>query len=238
MVSEPIAEFRTTTRPGGLAIVLAIAMLGHATAALLYAYLVEAESARTAVYFGSKIIVNAIPIVWVFGIERRRVQWPRPNWSAVRWGLGSGAFIGAVIVALYYIAFAGRLDANGLLDRGGAYGALEHFFLFAVFLCLGNSAMEEYYWRWFVFGELRRLTRLPWAVLYSALGFTLHHIVVLSAYFPDVPLVVLLNVGVFTGGCIWALVYHRCGSIFGPWISHLMVDVAIMIAAHDLLFGG
>ena len=75
------------------------------------------------------------------------------------------------------------------------------------------------------------------AVVLSGLGFTLHHIVVLIAYFPDARLVVLFNVGVFAGGCIWAALYERCGSICGPWVSHLLVDVAIMVVAYDLLFG-
>ena len=238
MASEPLAETRTAARSVCYGIVLAGAILGHAAAAMFYAHLIGSETARAAVYFGSKVLVNAIPVVWVFGVERRRFRWPRPNFSALRWGLGTGAIVGAFIVVLYHIAFAGRLDAEPLLAKAGAYGAMDHFALFAVFLCLGNSGMEEYYWRWFVFGELRRVMRLPWAMILSALGFTLHHIVVLSAYFPDLSLVVLFNAGVFAGGCIWAFVYHRCGSIYGPWLSHLMVDVAIMVVAHDLLFKG
>jgi len=129
------------------------------------------------------------------------------------------------------------LDSQGLRAKAGAYGALDHFFLFAVFLCVANSGMEEYYWRWFVFRGFRRYMGPMPAAVASALGFTLHHIVVLAAYFPDVSLVVMLNVGVFVGGFIWAILYERSANIFAPWLSHLLADAAIMWVAYRLLFG-
>ena len=42
--------------------------------------------------------------------------------------------------------------------------------------------MEEYYWRWFAFGRLRRICPLWLAVAVSSGAFMLHHVVVLSAY--------------------------------------------------------
>lgn len=217
-------------------VVLGVAFFGHAVAALFYAHIIGDESARRIVYFGSKIVVNAIPLIWVFGVERRPFRFPRPTRSALVPGIATGVLVGGLLVALYYTVFAGRLNVEGLLAKAGAYGALDHFFLFALFLCVGNSGLEEYYWRWFVFGRLRRMTGVSPAVLLSALGFTLHHIVVLSAYFPDVGLVILFNAGVFAGGCVWAMVYKRCDSIYGPWISHFLVDAGIMVIAYDLLF--
>ena len=149
-----------------------------------------------------------------------------------------GNSMGGGIVALYYTVFSGRIAADALLAKAGAYGAVEHFYLFAAFLCIGNSGMEEYYWRWFVYRGLRNFMPVKLAVVVSALGFTLHHVVVLSAYFPSVGFVVLLNVGVFVGGCVWALLYEKHRSIVGPWVSHCIVDAAIMVVAYDLLFRG
>ena len=224
-----------STPSAGFRIVLAVAIVGHAIAALFYAVLIADESVRSVFYFGSKIVVNAIPLVWVFAVEWRPFRWPvssKRGWAS---GIAAGLFIAGFLLALYFFAFAGRLDTSGLRAKAGAYGALDHFFLFAVFLCVGNSAMEEYYWRWFVFGSLRRVMRFAPAVVVSSLGFTLHHIVVLAASFTDIRLVLLYNVGVFAGGCIWAILYEKCGTIYAPWVSHLLVDVAIMVAAYDLL---
>ncbi len=218
------------------AIVLAIAFFGHALAAYLYAFVIRDEETARLVYFGSKVVVNAIPLVWVFGVRKERFRWPAVDLRGVAAGVVSGVVIGSVLVAFYYLVLRGSLDASGLIERAGRYGARDHFYLFAIFLCLGNSGMEEYYWRWFVFGRFKRFWSLPVAIVVSSIGFTLHHIVVLYAYFPDLWLVVLFNAGVFAGGCIWAWCYHRYRSIIAPYISHLIVDAAIMVVAYDLLF--
>ncbi len=217
--------------------VLCVAFVGHALAALVYAYADLGETIRGTVYFGSKILINALPAVWIFGVEKKAFPWRRPTGREALWGVGTGLGIGGVILALYYLAFADLLDTVELREKVAAFGAVDHFFLFAPFLCLINSALEEYYWRWFMFRTLRRVWPLPSAALLSTVGFTLHHIVVLSVYFHDVGLVALLNAGVFAGGVIWAWLYEKCGGLYAPWISHIIVDAAIMIAAHDILFG-
>ena len=217
--------------------VLCIAIIGHAVAALFYAVIITDESVARGIYFGSKIVVNAIPLLWVFGVERQRFRFPRPVGRTFVPGIATGLLIAGCLITLYKLAFAGRLDSAGLAVKADVYGVRAHFFLFAFFLCLGNAGMEEYYWRWFVFGWLRRVMPVTVAVIVSSLGFTLHHIVVLSVYFPNPALVLFFNMGVFAGGCIWAILYERYDSIFSSWVSHFFVDVGIMVAAHDLLFG-
>jgi membrane protease YdiL (CAAX protease family) len=52
---------------------------------------------------------------------------------------------------------------------------------------LVHSLLEEYYWRWFAFGQLRRLVPLWPAILVSALAFMGHHVVILGEFFQDMP---------------------------------------------------
>jgi membrane protease YdiL (CAAX protease family) len=100
-----------------------------------------------------------------------------------------------------------------------------------------HSLLEEYYWRWFVFGRLRHLLPLAPAVVLSSLAFMAHHVIVLNYYFPGhfFGLVVPLSLGVAIGGGVWALLYERTGSIYSPWLSHLIVDAAIFGIGWDLL---
>ncbi len=219
-------------------IVVVAAFFGHALAALLYATLPLGDSARGAIYFGSKLLVNAIPVVWIFGVERHKLTLPRPRGRAIALGAVSGLVIGVCILGLYATLFAGRLNVEALREKVAAFGVTDHFFAFAAFLCVVNSGLEEYYWRWFVYRVLRRSMRVAPAAALSALGFTLHHIIVLGAYFPELWLVALLNLGVFAGGVIWAVLYEKTDSLYAPWLSHLLVDAAIMTAVYDLLFRG
>ncbi len=227
----------TSAEHRGAWLILTVAMVGHAVAALLYTFLPVGDSVRGAIYFGSKLVVNALPVVWFVGVERGRLRVARPRGLSVFIGFSWGVLIAAVLLAVYFAGVADAINADALVEKVRAYGGVNHFFLLAAFICIVNSGLEEYYWRWFVFGRMRRLMDWRAAVVVSSIGFTLHHIVILWAYFPTVGLGILFNAGVFVGGCVWAWLLHREGTIFAPWVSHVLADVAIMVAGYDLIFG-
>ena len=37
------------------------------------------------------------------------------------------------------------------------------------------------------------------------------------------------------GGMIWAWLYDRTGSLYGPWLSHLAVDAGIFFIGWDMV---
>jgi uncharacterized protein len=114
-----------------------------------------------------------------------------------------------------------------LLDAG--FATPGRYLLLAATYAVGHSLLEEYYWRWFVFGWLRRYMPVGVAIAVSALGFMAHHVVLLSVYFPGRfwTLAVPLSLGVAVGGGVWAAIYHRSGSLYAAWLSHGLVDAAI-----------
>jgi membrane protease YdiL (CAAX protease family) len=114
------------------------------------------------------------------------------------------------------------------------------FFAFAGFLCVIHSFLEEYYWRWFVFGQLRRVVPLGSAILVSSFAFMAHHVIVLNVYFPGQFWTATLpfSLCVAGGGGVWACLYQRSGSLLGPWLGHLLIDAAILVIGYDLVFGG
>jgi len=101
---------------------------------------------------------------------------------------------------------------------------------------LVNSLMEEYVYRWFVLRQLRAVTTDLVAVLGSALVFTAHHVVAVSVYLTPA-LTVMASLGVFLGGAAWSWLYLRYRSIWPPWISHVLADVAVFVIGWHLLFG-
>ncbi len=97
-----------------------------------------------------------------------------------------------------------------------------------VFYALFHSGLEEYYWRWFVFGQLTRVAPLKAAIVISSLGFMAHHVLLLAMYFGWAsPLTLFFSLSIAIGGALWAWLYHWSGSISGPWVSHLLVDAGI-----------
>ena len=39
------------------------------------------------------------------------------------------------------------------------------------------------------------------------------------------------------GGAFWAWLYHRSESLYAPWISHCLVDLAIFLVGYDMVKG-
>ena len=113
------------------------------------------------------------------------------------------------------------------------------FLTVAVFYCVCHSLLEEYYWRWFVFGWLTRHLRFWPALVLASLGFMAHHVVVLAVYFPGVrnffALALPLALCVGIGGGAWCWLYHKTGSLIATWLSHLLIDAAIMWIGYDLV---
>jgi membrane protease YdiL (CAAX protease family) len=112
------------------------------------------------------------------------------------------------------------------------------FVLFAVGVTVPHSLLEEYYWRWFVFGQLRRRLTLPSAVALSSAGFAAFHIFPLNAYLPGhfFSAVLPFTFCVGVGGATWAWLYERNGTVYVPWLSHLVVDSSLFVIGYDLFF--
>lgn len=199
--------------------------------------------AQQSVFLIVKVIQFAFPAAWTYFVLREVLRTSRPTVM----GLFLGAAFSVVVVAagmtLFNLALLGTplfsAAAELIHKKVGSFGidSAWKYAVLCVFYSIVHSLLEEYYWRWFVFRQLRQLMSLWPAIILSAVGFTLHHVVVLSVFFGTAPwLVVLLSGGVAIGGVFWAWLYNRSGSIFDPWLSHLLIDAGIFFGVgYELL---
>jgi uncharacterized protein len=169
-----------------------------------------------------------------------QIQWR----TSVLLGLVSGLAIGLSIYCVnrFVLMPFGLMDGPTVEidEKLNEFGlnSLSLFIFMGVGYATVHSLMEEYYWRWFVFGNLSNVLSIRNAVFISAIGFMLHHVLVLARYFGwGSPLTYLGSAGVAVGGVVWALIYHRTGTLLGCWISHAIVDAAIFIVGYELAFG-
>jgi membrane protease YdiL (CAAX protease family) len=210
---------------------------------LAYFVLAEGFSAETqqTVYGVAKTVQFLFPIAYVLLIQRERPRLLPLTTNGIGTGLIFGLVISAAMLALFHW---GLKDAPFFDDAEVEMrdkitemdlGTPTTFIGLGVFYSLIHSLLEEYYWRWFVFGQLASLTRLLPAVVVSALGFMAHHVLVIGTYFGFYsPATWIFSLCVAVGGAFWAWLYHRSGSLLGPWISHLLVDAAIFIAGYEI----
>ena len=111
---------------------------------------------------------------------------------------------------------------------------LPYYWWFATFISVFHSLLEEYYWRWFVFGQLHQLVKPVTAHLLAGLAFAAHHVVILSQFF-GWGWGFGLGAFVGIGGIIWSIMLIRQKSLIGIWVSHAIVDWGMMAIGYMLI---
>lgn len=186
----------------------------------------------------SKAWILLLPVVWRLAVDREGVSWSRP----ARGGFGMGALLGVgisgLIVAAYLQFGRSLIDAAkvGEIVRGVGLVSPAVYMAGMAYWVFVNSVLEEYVWRWFVVSKFRDLLGAWGAVVASALAFTLHHTIAMSAYFGPA-MVVIASLGIFMGGAAWSWCYVRYRSIWPGYLSHAIVDVAVFGLGYHIIFG-
>jgi len=235
-VSVAIASFRVK-----LLAALLPAMLLPLIASVVYFVLFSARSWAPLLYTATKIFTVAWPLFAcsiilkepfprLAGDLGRRL---RAGWFGALVGSAiSGAMVGLLATPLGAVVLQ---SAGAIRVKAQQLGILDHYWSFALFLSLANSAVEEYYWRWFVYGKLRALVPGWGAHALAGAAFAAHHIVVATQFFP-LAWGVFLGASVGVGGVIMSLLYERQGTLAGAWACHLVADLGIMGIGYWLLF--
>jgi membrane protease YdiL (CAAX protease family) len=215
---------------------------------LTCAYFVDAQPGprMKLLYSAGKIIQFSLPALFWLVTDRSHFHFAWPKRRGMLAGIAFGLFVVLAVQILF--AYLSRFKHRPFLDqladqvqgKVSAFGLTSPatFLIFGAFLCVIHSGLEEYYWRAFLFGGWRKLVPLSWAIAISSIGFMAHHVVVLNEYFPGRmwTATVPLSLAVACGGAVWAWMYQRYGSIYPVWVSHALVDAAIMVVGWRIIF--
>jgi membrane protease YdiL (CAAX protease family) len=203
---------------------------------------------QQAAYIAGKIVQFTFPLLFSAAVQRR--IWPvrSPSKGSIAPYLRYGLIFGFLVVALMLGTYFGALRGTEMLQRTPAQlqqklrefnmATPPRYMVLASFIVAAHSLLEEYYWRWFVFGQLRTLTTQTLAVVLSSLAFMAHHVVVLYVYLPGNfwTAVLPFSLAIAVGGAVWAWLYARSGSLWPSWLSHLLIDAGIFAIGWDLLW--
>jgi membrane protease YdiL (CAAX protease family) len=210
---------------------------------LYFIVLSRDPSVATGAYSAEKILQFAFPVVWIVLVRRQPLRLARPRVAGVCEGLALGAavLLGTLLLYFLWLKPAGYLASaiEPIRAKAIAYGmgTPARFILGGVLLSSINALLEEYYWRWFLFGGLRRFMPVAAAVVLSSLAFTAHHVILLAVFFGGMSwAMIFFSLCVAVGGAAWAWIYHRSGSLLGPWLSHVLIDAGIFVVGYDLIW--
>lgn len=195
-------------------------------------------------YAVAKVVQFVLPVVAWRITDPERLKPTRPRWHGLGPALAFGAVSALGIVCVYLLVLKGHpllADMPEQIRRkitSLGIGTPARYILFSIFVAVIHSGLEEYYWRAYVFDGLQRRLPAARAILISALAFTGHHIIVIAAYQPNRVWtgVMPLSAGVFLGGAVWSWLYHRYTTAYPSWVSHVLIDIAIMAVGFDMAF--
>ncbi len=226
-----------------IGVVLFAIVLPTAITVLYFVVLASASPSTQLLGYTTKLFQVALPWIWVVVVRREAgFRLSNKTGDGLWFGFSFGLFIGLAMLALYFTWlkssgwFGTGLDEIRRKVLGLGVNTAGKYAVMAVFYALVHSLFEEYYWRWFVFGRMRRWSPLATAVIVSSVGFMAHHVLVLGYFFGWTnPLTYFLSMSVAVGGGVWSILYHRSGNLLGPWISHLIIDAAIFAIGYDVV---
>jgi membrane protease YdiL (CAAX protease family) len=198
----------------------------------------------TALYVATKAFQVLFPAVWVWGVVRQRRQRAAAHGVSIAHGLLFALGVALLLGLAYVLLMRGQPfwmqigQQIGTKLAGMGLTTPARYWAFVLFLSLAHSLLEEYYWRWFVCGQLQRLMAARAAACLSSVGFTAYHVIVFHEYLHELWwLTLLMAAGVAAGGYYWARLLQRHASLLGPWASHLAVDLAVFGLGYLMIFG-
>ncbi len=186
-----------------------------------------------------KVWLLGMPLLWHRWVDREPWSLSPAKKGGFGVSLGVGLAIGAIIFAAYGLLGPYLIDpatvqeqaAKRSLDQWSAYLGL------GLYIILLNSVLEEFVFRWFLFRKCEQVGGQVFAVAGSAIIFMTHHVFPLIAYFQDAPTVILCTLGTGVGGAVWSWMYLKYRSVWVPYVSHAIVDVAMLAVGALIIFG-
>lgn len=152
------------------------------------------------------------------------LRFPRKGFPAA---LCLGAGVYGVILGGYFLvrqwfdfsAIAGNLTANAGVTK-------ENFLFVSLYISFINSLLEEFFFRGFVFINLKKTSTRPFAYVFSGLVFAGYHVAMMLGWFSPA-LFLLVMAGLTVGGMIFNYLNERLGTVYISWLVHMCANFAI-----------
>jgi uncharacterized protein len=190
------------------------------------------------VFMSAKIWILLFPLIWYFHIEKNKIEKFKCSANGILPGVISGGSIFVIIVAAFIFIGKDMIDPDQLKKTVFSAGVNNplRYILLSCYWTLINSLLEEYFWRWFLVRVCKNIFGSTAAILISAIGFSIHHIIAMQVYFTW-NFVLLCTLGIITGGIIWSRLFITYKTIIPGYISHAMADAALFTIGYLIIFG-
>ena len=163
------------------------------------------------------------------------LQLLRPKKKGLLPAIALGVGIYVVILGGYFLVspfFDFSQIAGALTDNAGV--TKENFLYVSLYISFANSFLEEFFFRGFVFTNLKQHTGRNLAYIFSAAAFSLYHVAMMIGWFSPA-LFLLVMVGLVIGGMIFNWLNEQLDTIYCSWLTHMFANIAINTIGFMLL---
>ena len=206
-------------------LVLSVAVLCCVAMALVDGILRPGYAVKSAIKIALFLLVPLI----ASRIDRSVLYLPllRPKKKGMLPAIALGVGIYGAILGGYFLVspfFDFSQIAGALTDNAGV--TKDNFLYVSLYISFANSFLEEFFFRGFVFTNLKRLSGRNPAYIISATAFSLYHVAMMIGWFSPV-LFLLVMVGLVIGGMIFNWLNEKLDTIYCSWLTHMFANFAI-----------
>jgi len=139
--------------------------------------------------------------------------------------LGLGVYLGILVA---YFALKDFIDLSNIiemLDKNASVNK-ENFLWIGLYISFINSLLEEFFFRGFIFLNIKRMSGRKFAYILSAFMFAAYHVAIMGSWFSPIIFIIAM-LGLFVGALIFNYLNEKGGNIYNSWIVHMMANLSI-----------
>ena len=179
----------------------------------------------------SKILLfTLIPILYWKFFSRSSIQFEKKKTFLLSIVLSVVTFS---VIWIGYLLFEPLVDFDSIKAELGL--TQTEFLLRGIYITLGNSFLEEFFFRGFIFFNMYELGLKKFAFLFSSVLFAVYHIAIFQSWFP-LPIMLLVIFSLFVVGLVFNYLCMRVASFKGSWMVHASADLAIILIGWTVFY--
>jgi len=145
----------------------------------------------------------------------------------------------ALSTAVFSIIWLGFWLFGSFVDFSNILKELElsknEYILRGIYIIFGNSFLEEFFFRGFIFLNLYESGYRKTAYGFSSLLFSIYHIALFQSWF-SLWIMLLILLSLFAVGFVFDVLTKQAGSFKGSWMVHISADLAIILFGWVMFF--
>jgi membrane protease YdiL (CAAX protease family) len=147
-------------------------------------------------------------------------------------GLIWGMILFTMICLFFLILHDSIIDSKRIYTLLSSWTfTIENTIFFSIYMVVGNSLLEEFFWRGYLYHKLLKIRGVTFTILLTALFYSSYHVIITMKLYSFL-ISILFTIVVFAVGTIWGYLRYRLNSVYVTIISHFLADLGLIFTHH------